>query len=195
LHQEPELGFNRRFFPIDTGVLSGSGTIGASGSDSYYPYNGGGGRVAIYYEDISGFAVENIAVHGGNGNSSDAGAGTVYLKGVGQSYGDLIVDNSGMVTFDGSTPLRAVGKGTITGLTATVLTDDNANFPLPDMAAGRLGLIGLELDPNINDGDASTFTIIDNTATTITVDAADGDLTAVPAGQAAAAVFSSTAVF
>jgi hypothetical protein len=47
-----------------------------------------------------------------------------------------------------------------------VLTDDNPDFPLPDPVTGALGLIGLELDPNINDGDANTFTLLDNTATT-----------------------------
>jgi hypothetical protein len=91
------------------------------------------------------------------------------------------VDNTGLSTFSGSTPLRSVGQGTISALTATMLTDDSADFPLPDVASGQPGLIGLELDPDITDGDASTFTIIDNTATTITVDAADGDLTTVAA--------------
>jgi len=63
----------------------------------------------------------------------------------------------------------------------TVPTDDNPDFPLPDPVTGALGLIGLELDSNINDGEANTLTILDNTATTITIDAADGDLTAVAA--------------
>ena len=55
------------------------------------------------------------------------------------------------------------------------------SFPLPNPLTGALGLIGLELDPDSNDADATTFTIIDNTATTITIDAADGDLTTVAA--------------
>ena len=105
------------------------------------------------------------------------GAGTIYLKSSTQLYGGLIADNNGLATSVYSTPLRSVGRGNITGLTPTVLTDANADFPLPGPATGALGLIGLSLDPNINDADPTTFTIVDNTATTITVDAADGDLT------------------
>ena len=98
------------------------------------------------------------------------GAGTIYLKSSTQSYDDLIVDNNGIATSIYSTPLRSVGREAITGLTPTVLTDENAAFPLPDPVTGALGLIGLELDPDLDDADPSTFTIIDNTATTITVE-------------------------
>ncbi|CAB1062302.1 hypothetical protein D1BOALGB6SA_7078, partial [Olavius sp. associated proteobacterium Delta 1] len=89
--------------------------------------------------------------------------------------GELIVDNNGL---NGSeTPLRSVGSGIITDLTATVLTDDNAAFQVPDDMTGALGLIGLKLNPNIEQ--EKTFTIIGNTATSITIDSADGDMTEV----------------
>ncbi|CAB1061810.1 hypothetical protein D1BOALGB6SA_6585, partial [Olavius sp. associated proteobacterium Delta 1] len=135
---------------------------------------GGGGRVAVYYGDISGFDTANIVAYGGTGRRGRGGAGTVFLKDSSQAYGELIIDNNGG---SGETPLRSVGSGVITDLSATVLTDENADFPLPDPDTGALGLEGLELNPNIEQ--ERTFTIIDNTATTITINAADGDLTEV----------------
>ncbi|CAB1065112.1 hypothetical protein D1BOALGB6SA_9909, partial [Olavius sp. associated proteobacterium Delta 1] len=133
---------------------------------------GGGGRVAVYYGDISGFDTANIVAYGGTGRRGRGGAGTVFLKSPAQTYGELIIDNSGI---SGETPLRSVGSGVITGLTATALTDENADFPVPNSETGALGLIGLELNPNIEQD--RTFTIIANTETTITIDASDGDLT------------------
>jgi hypothetical protein len=88
-----------------------------------------------------------------------------------------------LVTTTYGTPLRSVGLGTITGLTSTVITDGNASFPVPVPvpSTGALGLIGLEIDPNTQDSNLGTYTIIDNTATSITVDASDGDLSTVAA--------------
>ncbi len=166
---------------IATSVLAGTGVITAAGGATTNSA-GGGGRIAVYYEDISGFDVGRMSASGGTFDGSKVGgSGTVYLKASSAEYGDLIIDNADGVTAGYSTSLRSVGQGTITELAATVLTDDTADFPVPDPVTGALGLIGLEIDPNIGDDDPTTFTIIDNTATTITVDAADGDLTTVAA--------------
>ena len=110
-------------------------------------------------------------------SDTQGGAGTIYLKGATQEHGDLVIDNGGTETVRFSTPLRSVGPGVSTALEANVLTDDNASFPVPDPTTGSLGLVGLELNPN--SGQGQTFTIIDNTATTIVTDPADGDMTGV----------------
>ena len=164
---------------IEGSSLQGTGIISASGGSGRC--GGGGGRVAVYYDDISGFDIANITAFGGSGYSTaqNGGAGTVFLKSSAQAYGELIVDNNDLSTSEYSTPLRSVGSGTITNLSATVLTDENANFPVPDPDTGSLGLIGLELSPNIDQD--KTFTIIDNTVTTITIDPADGDMIEVAA--------------
>lgn len=90
---------------IDTQTLSGSGIIRANGPQSGTPAygNGGGGRVAVYYTALSGgFAsvgtqISNIQAFGGTQTSTTTrgAAGTVYLKGSSQTYGDLIINNNG----------------------------------------------------------------------------------------------------
>jgi RHS repeat-associated protein len=170
---------------IDVGTLSGSGTISADGgnhgSAGWYPgAGGGGGRIALYYDDISGFNIANITVYGGDGYYKDGGAGTVYLKSTTQSHGDLIVDNRGVITDGYSTPLRAIGSGISDSIVYSLSTDQStlsnttATWPVPDSATGALGLIGLELNPDTSQ--SQTFTVVDNLLTTITV---NGDMTAV----------------
>ncbi len=84
----------------------------------------------------------------------------------------MIINNNGVQS---GNPLvfPSVGPGSITAISGNVLTDSSASF-LP----GRL--IGLKLIPNIKDKE-KVFTIIDNTATTITTDPADGSLTSAAA--------------
>ncbi|CAB1058508.1 hypothetical protein D1BOALGB6SA_3264, partial [Olavius sp. associated proteobacterium Delta 1] len=102
---------------IEADTLEGTGTISASGGSGWH--GGGGGRVAVYYDDISGFDPMNITAFGGSADDDrSGGAGTVFLNSSAQAYGELIVDNNGL---NGSeTPLRSVGSGIITDLTATV---------------------------------------------------------------------------
>jgi hypothetical protein len=79
---------------LDVGTLQGSGSIQANGGlhanspgDSG---DGGGGRVAVYYYDASGFdltAIQCAAINDG------AGAGTVYLKDNAEPFGRLTLDN------------------------------------------------------------------------------------------------------
>ena len=74
-----------------------------------------------------------------------------------------------------STPLRGIGPGSSSDLGAQFLEDPAAGFPLPDPLTGALGLIGLQLNPNIGQGE--TFTVVDNTESRLVTDAADGDMT------------------
>lgn len=81
---------------IRTKILSGNGQINANGgtqlAGSYG--NGGGGRIAVYYDDKSNFTGAIIARKGlgGNGGIIEASSGTVFLKSSSQTNGDLILD-------------------------------------------------------------------------------------------------------
>jgi uncharacterized repeat protein (TIGR01451 family) len=94
---------------ITAGVLQGLGNIQAKGGDRSGSGNaGGGGRVAVYYSDRSGFAGKVQAVGGTNANSvalAQGGAGTVFWKKANDPYGELVIDNGGSDTVNWSTPL------------------------------------------------------------------------------------------
>ena len=126
---------------VKVGVLSGTGSLQANGGigKCYNSggFGGGGGRVALYYREAAGFDLSRVTAYGGNSPCNDSGqiyrnggAGTVYLKGKDQEYGDLIVDNLNRATPAGSTSLPAVGVGFNTALEANVLTN-SANPFLP----------------------------------------------------------------
>jgi len=159
---------------LEVSALSGSGAIEARGGDDH-PSAGGGGRVAIYYDSTT-FPDTNIEVRGG-GPTFIAGAGTIYLKDNAAASGDLVIDNAGLPTSGFSTRLRGVGPGISTSLEPWVLTDLAAAFLVPDPITGAIGLVGLQLNPD--EVQPQTFTIIDNTVDTITIDPGDGDLTTV----------------
>src|SRR5207249_1832589 len=92
---------------MHVGSLSGAGSIQAIGGDTPNdgaPGNGGGGRIAIFYDSLS-LASGNILVYGGY-RYRPAAAGTIYLKDNAQTYGDLIVDN-GDIGSALSTPWRS----------------------------------------------------------------------------------------
>lgn len=81
---------------IDTVSLGGSGVISASGAA--YDIGGGGGRIAVRYQNLT-FPQENFAVLGGQVAGEPSGAwggnGTLFLKQAAQLKGDLIVDGLG----------------------------------------------------------------------------------------------------
>jgi hypothetical protein len=57
---------------------------------------GGGGRIAIRFSGNLGLPQDNMRSLGGDGYYGDGGHGTVYVKGPGQTYGDLTIDGRGM---------------------------------------------------------------------------------------------------
>ena len=151
---------------IRTGLLSGRGIISADGGAN--EVGGGGGRVAIFYDildnpgdDFDGLS--NITAFGGSGSYVKGSAGTVFMKQTGQTNGDLYIDaNSDTATASVYTPLTHIGFGNIMGLTADTITTDGTVDMMPN------GLAGLVINPNVDQDE--TFTIISNTADTITVD-------------------------
>lgn len=80
---------------LTIGTLAGSGEISAIGGDAFTYFGelrggrGGGGRIAVYYQNDQ--FTGRLSARGTTGS----GAGTVYKKGPGQTQGDLIIDNGG----------------------------------------------------------------------------------------------------
>ncbi len=99
---------------IETLSLAGTGAIEAKGGNSGCcgDGSGGGGAIAVHYGTLDAGAtlLGNLTAQGG-GTQTQGGAGTVYVKSGGDSYGELIVDN-GAVGGNRRTVLPALGKGT-----------------------------------------------------------------------------------
>jgi hypothetical protein len=152
-------------------AFSGNGTITANGGTALLGGQsiggGGGGRIAVHYGTSS--FTGSTSVNGGSrdGSADFGGGGTVFFKSASQDYGDLYISNSLSPSSDSTPYPFHIRRSTSTGLTATVLTDTSANFTTN-------ALTGLSLNPNTNQ--FTPFTIVSNTATTITV---SGDMTAV----------------
>jgi large repetitive protein len=84
---------------LRVGTLSGAGTITANGggaSTGVQNVGGGGGRIAIRYTGSQTLPLGNIRSLGGLGFYGNGGHGTLYLRGPGQTYGDLIIDGQGL---------------------------------------------------------------------------------------------------
>ena len=81
---------------IITANISGSGTIQVNGGDvnsTRAAVGGGGGRVAVSYSGEMNFPIENISAIGGQQVSGTRGGnGTIYVKALQQSGGDLYID-------------------------------------------------------------------------------------------------------
>lgn len=139
---------------IKAGFLTGTGLLdvrGGNGNSACCDYAGagGGGRIAIEYTTLSGgFALSQILsrfdARGGTGYNN-GGAGTIYLKGASQNWGDLIVDNKNATTPVGSTPLVDLGSGTLTQVTDTSVSDSGAGW-LSNY------FVGYYVNPNIAQG-------------------------------------------
>jgi RHS repeat-associated protein len=105
---------------IDVGTLSGTGQVRANGQDGKPRVNiggggGGGGRVAIYYQIVSGFDLAKISAFGGTGNGGqpNGGSGTVYLQGPAREAGELIIDNNNLAVSSLTTPIPNPASGGI----------------------------------------------------------------------------------
>ena len=92
---------------ITTAGLAGSGLLSANGGNGDLPNGGGGagGRIAIFY--ASNLFSGSISAKGGLGFAA-GGAGTIFLRPNTQSYGQIIVDNGGVMGISSNTPLSGV---------------------------------------------------------------------------------------
>ena len=160
---------------ITTGLFEGTGFITANGGENparMALLGGGGGRIAVLYRTLGADNFDgllNITARGGHPDEKGS-AGTVLLKRDDQQFGDLYIDEElSAGTSSLYTPLTTLGFGTIplpsSTLPEPVTTDTvfvDGKIELPPS-----GLVGLELNPNTMQ--TSTFTIVSNTADTITV--------------------------
>ncbi len=107
---------------IDVVTLRGVGQITANGGNatgfdaSDNEGSGSGGRIAIYYQNGTGFDLGKMSAFGGlsSGVATHGGAGTVYLQGPTAGSGELLVDNNNRVAPSLSTPIINPPSGTIT---------------------------------------------------------------------------------
>jgi large repetitive protein len=84
-------------------TLSGIGPVAADGGA--YQTGGGGGRIAVHYVDISTMDTSLIHALGGQGSNRDGGNGTVFMKGVDESNGTLVVDGQGVASAFSTLPI------------------------------------------------------------------------------------------
>jgi hypothetical protein len=112
--------------------VDGDGSIEARGADGTDNRgSGGGGAIAIEYNTTTGAVLGNLRTFGGStgSNNRHGGAGTVYLFNGTATYGNLVVDNNGVI--GQTTELPALGSGVaMTGSTGSLLvTDRTINIP------------------------------------------------------------------
>ena len=159
---------------IHAGILAGDGQVESNGGTGI-GIPGGGGRVAVYYTALDPAhnlgGLRRISAFAGSTQTAptrQASAGTVFTKAAAQQSGDLHVD-ANVVDGDGETTGTAVESTPLTlipfGVTPAVGTDtirtDGLFTVMPN------GLSGLRINPNL--AQASTFRIVDNTASVIRV--------------------------
>ncbi|MFH1175760.1 MAG: hypothetical protein V1750_00015, partial [Acidobacteriota bacterium] len=117
-------------------TVAGSGSVAANGAPSGgMSYgSGGGGAIAIEYGSAAGAILGSLQAYGGS-HDDEGGAGTVYLKGPQSTWGDLIVDNGGVV--GEVTELPSLGSGVaLAGSGGEALVTDRA-AAIPPYFAGH----------------------------------------------------------
>ena len=159
---------------IETSLFSGTGSLSANGgnngntSNAYNRGTGGGGRISLYADDLSGFT-GSYSARGGNNNGvagHAGGAGTIYVKNNTEQYGSLTIDNAGNPAPENSTRLRSVGLRTITatedmGNGQWKITIDEAAWTVMDQSLDQ-GLEGLFVDLDASDETGPLYRIVDN---------------------------------
>ncbi len=156
--------------------ISGTGSLRVNGSSSTnnVTAGGGGGRLALYYQTLSGGFTypSNIfsrvqafgGTTGNNKNCANGSAGTIYLKSQSQTYGDVIIANNNVTTAV-STVINMPSNSTSTSVSSTTLTKSNSFKDAGLYSTGHLA--GFMLNPNT--GQNSTATLNDDTMYRITV--------------------------
>jgi hypothetical protein len=146
---------------INAGALSGGGSVRANGGSGCW--GGGGGRMAIYYISASGgFSYPasiraRLQAFGGVNHPSyptyRGSAGTIFLKSLSQTYGDLIVDNNNL-NANNVTPIhfpvvQASNSVNATTLSASGFIEDGADTGY---------LEGFYVHPNTAENGTATLT-------------------------------------
>jgi hypothetical protein len=144
----------------------------ADGAYGYYA-GGGGGRVALYAGALTGWTVDQNTVHANGGNSRSSsqrgGSGTIVYQ-VGRDPRPSLLVYARNNYNSRHRPTRLGAFGTVSAVSGRSITSDR---PLePGALAGRTLVPDAELE-------SQTFTIVDNTASVITVSSTLAGATAV----------------
>jgi len=122
---------------LDATAIGGAGSIHANGaSGTTANFAGGGGRVALYYQNLS-LPRANVAASGGDLSTNfGGGAGTIYLyqsNASGVKVADELRAVNNVAKSAGVTPLPALGTGTATAVSGTTVT---LSASVPEFIAG-----------------------------------------------------------
>lgn len=169
---------------VETSTLTGNGTIEAKGGAGetccgYGAAAGGGGRVALYYEELAeGFALSAVADHataGGGSGWRNGAAGTVFLRSPMQLYGDLLLDNESLDTTDAYTPLHWLQPGIVDSVAAGSVSDVDAGWVAGlhrHTAIHLLDPTGAPAGDPASLADDPVWTVTDNSASLLSVSGA-----------------------
>ncbi|MCB9728275.1 MAG: PKD domain-containing protein [Deltaproteobacteria bacterium] len=148
---------------VEVELLGGGGEVGADGGASVAGTGGGGGRVALDYQALdatSPFDTDRATAFGGAAPAA-GGPGTVLLAPA-SGPPTLRVSNGGVAHAAEAQPWPVLGPRVATSTGGTTVEISGASF-FPGQLAG-LGL----MVPGVEE----PFAVIDNTATTLTLEAA-----------------------
>lgn len=120
---------------VDVGVLRGVGALSATGginTGGYTAGGSGGGRIAVYYNDASGFNLNRMLASGGAGTygTTPGGAGTVYVRNKNTSAGLLTINNGSVSTAGETVVSSSVDDPMVVVSSAVRFT---SSFTLPDI--------------------------------------------------------------
>ncbi|MDB6121365.1 MAG: hypothetical protein JWQ71_358 [Pedosphaera sp.] len=133
---------------LSVGSIAGTGSISANGGAGIgFGGGGGGGRIALYYNTTNNF-VGSISAYGGGGALS-GGAGTIYTKKNGQSIGQVLVDNGGVLGTN--TPIAAMAPFNLTVRGGAVVYPSSTYLVLSNlMVASDSFLTSLQSQTNLD---------------------------------------------
>src|SRR3989339_1532756 len=140
------------------GTLSGNASINANGSVTSGNFGGGGGgRIALLYGSYT--HTGSLTAYGGNSNSAneDGAAGTVYIKGTGDSNGFLRINNGGFAQAYHFTNIRSTNDTAFDGVSTT----NYGNLLIePDASSFSATRMQVDINSMIESGINMTYTDI-----------------------------------
>jgi hypothetical protein len=113
-------------------AIRGAGLVDASGggTPTLARAGGSGGRIALVGSTVDAGLVDRAKAAGGASLRTDltGAAGTIFVRRAGDAYGELFVDNEGLVS-TAWTELPAVGTGVVDVAETARITDQDVTFP------------------------------------------------------------------
>jgi hypothetical protein len=151
-------------------TANGGNAVGINAGDSHG--GGGGGRVAVFYENAAEFDLNRITAFGGlrSATATHGGAGTVYLQGPERQVGELIFDNNNVLAPSFSTPVIALPTGLLNLTHMSVRKGANVRVDDQLILTGTLDVsLGLGVSSGLSIAQrviASTITVTNESART-----------------------------